>query len=217
MRAGSRGGHAIVVGWLTLFAAFAAAASAPGADGSSCQPPIPPSYRDSGVVVWTQDAPHIYVDFVACWRATGRTVTAIHFGNDCVSHSPGVCDDIHPTIRRVKRSGPWLAMYVDNDIHAGIALSDVEAGTTPRAGGYFAFDEPREMVLRRDGALAWISDDVTSDFESTRVLRLCAAGCRANGREAPRLATGRKLSRLRFARGRLYWSDGTRMHSSAPR
>jgi hypothetical protein len=193
----------------------ALAGSGAGQHGTSqCQRPGDLSYQDAEVEVWAQDAPNAHVNFVACWRATGRTVTALDFDNDCVSASSG-CDDVYPKVRKVVRAGSWRALYVDNDASgAAIALADVRAGTTPRPAGYTPRDAPRELVVGRNGVLAWISDYVTKEFRRSRELRLCDTACLKAGAPARRRGRGPKLSRLRLKDGRVYWSDGERTRSA---
>ena len=58
---------------------------------------------------------------------------------------------------------------------------------------------------------------MTSNFKSTRELRLCAAACRASGGPARKVATGRQLSRLRLGASRVFWQDGARIHSAPAR
>ena len=190
-------------------AALAAALTPTAAGAVTCQPPGTPSYRDEQVVVWTQDAPAAHVLFIGCEVATGRTFTVLDFDNDCVSAS-GNCDDVFPEVKRVKRAGNWLALYVESQIFGRIALADVRAGSTPRAAGYRTEEPPREMVLGRDGALAWI----TQYRARRRALRLCGARCRTTGKPARTIARGRRLSKLRIRRGRVSWSDGERRHSA---
>ncbi|HEY3021434.1 MAG TPA: hypothetical protein VGJ32_14650 [Solirubrobacteraceae bacterium] len=180
---------------------------------SQCQSPARVSYHDAAVIVWTQDAPNAHVEFLACRRSTGRTVIALDFDDDCISPS-GACEDVSPMIRRVVRAGPWLAMYVDDQVNAAIGLADLRSGTTPRVEGYVPRDVPHEMVLRRDGLLAWISDYLSTRFKRSRELRICDATCRRYGRRARRIARGRTLSRLRLHDGRVYWNNGKRTRSA---
>ena len=202
---------------LVVMVAVAAAFTPTAAQAAACQPAGTASYRDDQVVVWTQDAPDAHVLFLGCTIATGRTFTALDFDNDCVSASGG-CDDVYPTVKRVRRAGRWLALDVESQIHGRIALADVRAATTPRRGGYRTEDTPREMVLRRAGTLAWITDFVPENLSGRmRALRLCDSRCRASGKPARSIARGRKLKHLRITRGRLFWSDGERTHSTSIR
>jgi hypothetical protein len=199
---------------LLLLAAFGLAlmSATDARAAAACQPPGTPSYRDDQVVVWTQDAPEEHVLFIGCEVATGRTFTALDFDNSCISASGG-CEDVYPRVRRVRRAGRWLALVVESQIFGRVALADVRAGTTPRAVGYRAEELPRELVLGRDGALAWI----TQYRARTRALRLCDARCRTTGKAARTIARGRKLRKLRIAGRRISWSDGERGHSAPVR
>jgi hypothetical protein len=187
--------------------------SASAADSPACQPPAAASYRDTDIVVWTQDAANAHVLFVGCRRATGRTFTVLDFDNACISAS-GACDDVYPKIRRVRRSGRWLAMDVESQIYGTIALADVRGGTTRRQRGYLSASPPREMILGRDGTLAWIADYEPRDSTTTsRQLRLCDASCRAAGTNAPTIARGAKLAHLQIVGHRVIWRDGKRRRS----